>query len=56
MGRRGVSVGYSHPPVGPGMSFSGRVKAAARNLALVLTIITRQGKIDPAEKKYYGLM
>ena len=34
--------------VGPGMSFSGRLKAAAKNLADVLTTIMTKGKIDPA--------
>jgi hypothetical protein len=42
-------------PVGPGMSFSSRLKAAAYNMAVVLTTIMRQGKIEPADKFYHGL-
>jgi hypothetical protein len=42
-------------PVGPGMSFSSRLKAAAYNMAQVLTTIMRQGKIEPADKFYHDL-
>jgi hypothetical protein len=41
--------------VGPGMSFGARMKATAKNIALVLTTIMREGKVEPDEKKSYGI-